>query len=114
VLDGDQRGALVIYPLAPLHDHSASVQQLLQPEVAHLVASVQAVQVDVRQLNTAGIDADELERGTRNRRRRTAASCDPAHECGLTRSKLAFQQNEIALAQAPAQILTGSLGLGGR
>src|SRR5207245_3734034 len=97
--------------LAPLDDDCPLVQQLLEAEVAEVISLLQPVQVDMGQLQTTGIDAYELERWTSHRRRRSRPSRHPAHEGGLAGAELAFQEDEVALAQAPAELLASRLGL---
>src|SRR5713226_648482 len=117
VLDGDHCGVradCLIDPIAPLDDHRSCIQQLIEAEVAQLVTLFEPVQVDVRELQAAWIDADELEGRTRHRRRRSHASGDPTHKCGLARAELAPYEDQIALAQAPAQLFAYGLSLVGR
>ena len=61
VLDLDLRRPLDLDPVAPLDDDRALVGELLQAEVAKLGAGLDAVQIDVCELNPAGIYAYELE-----------------------------------------------------
>src|SRR5216684_3878365 len=104
VLDGDRGGVRAVHSIAPFDDHRPRIEQLLETEVAQLIASLQAVEVDVRQLQPAGIDADQLECGARHQRSRPTPARNAAHERGLARAELALQEDEIALAQAPAQL----------
>jgi len=114
VFDGDQRGVRAygsINPIAPLDDHRSRIQQLVEAQVAKVVALFQAVQVDVSELQAAGIDSDQLEGRTGHRRGRPAASGDSAHERGLARAELSPQEDKVARPQAPAQLLARCLGL---
>src|SRR6202165_1135944 len=107
----DHRGVDACHSIAPLDDHGSRIEQLVEAEVAQLVAFFQPVQVDVRELQSAWIDADELEGRTRHRRRRAATPGDPAHKCRLARAELSAQEDEVAQAQAPAQHLARGFGL---
>src|SRR5260370_25393875 len=114
VLDGDHRSVgadRAIDLIAPFDDHGSRIQQLVEAEVAKLVAFFQPVQVDVSELQAAGIDSYQLEGRTGHWRHRPAASGDPSHKRGLARAELSSQQDKVARPQAPAQLLARTLGL---
>src|SRR5207302_5502063 len=114
VLDRDERAARAGQPLAPLDHHRARVQELVETYVANFVVLLEAVEVDMSKLHAASIDAHQLESRARHLSRRSGSPSHPAHERGLARPELAFQEDEVAGAQPPAELLAGGLGLDGR
>ena len=61
VLDLDQSRTRRAEPVAPLDQHRALVGQLVQAQVCQLRRGLDPVQVDVRELHPAGVDAHQLE-----------------------------------------------------
>src|SRR5216684_4002105 len=92
-------------------DDVSTTKITFDPDAATVAALFQAVQVDVSELQAAGIDSDQLEGRTGHRRGRPAASGDSAHERGLARAELSPQEDKVARPQAPAQLLARCLGL---
>src|SRR5215831_17049228 len=96
VLDLDPRRAVYIEPVAPL-DHDRPLQgQLFQPQVAQLRLALDPIKVDVRQLEAARVDADQLKGRAGNRRHRARAHRYAADEGCLPGSQLAGQEHDIA------------------
>src|SRR5260370_16994927 len=111
MLDLDQSGAAHLQSVAPFDDHRALLGELLEAKVRELRELLDPVQVDVRQLHSTRVDADQLEGWARDRRGRPGASRDSSHEGGLPRSQLAGQQDHVAGHQALAQVLADGLRL---
>src|SRR5207247_500172 len=70
VIDRYLRRPVHVQPLPPLHDDRALCRELVQAEVSQLRALLHSIEVDVRQLETAWVDTDQLERGARHVRHR--------------------------------------------
>ena len=112
MLDFNQRCVGHLQAVAPLDDQSSLVGQLLQAEVGELGGVLDAVQVDVRELHAAGIDAHQLERRAGDRCDRGCAAGHAAHKGGLARSQLARQQDHVTRAQPLSKQLAERLGFG--
>src|SRR5258706_5690084 len=108
-----QCGARRLEAVAPLDHDRSLVQQLLDPEVDELRRALDAIQVEMRQLDPTGIEAHQLEGGARHRRGRSHATRDASDESGLPRPQLTCQQDQVTGAQAFAEALAGRLGLRG-
>src|SRR5690349_1583540 len=114
VLELDHRRAVDLEALAPLDHHRAVVGQLVEPQVAELGAFLDAIEVDVGQLQVARIDAHELKGRARDVRLGPGASSDAADKGRFARAELADQQHHVALAEALAKKHPRVLRLGGR
>src|SRR5437773_1615541 len=114
VIDRYLRRPVHVQPLPPLHDDRALCRELVQAEVSQLRALLHSIEVDVRQLETAWVDTDQLERGARHVRHRPRPLGDAADERRLAGAQLAGQQHDISLSQPLAEQHPGAFGLGRR
>jgi len=112
VLDLDQRGVVDLHPVPPLHHHGALPRQLFEAEVAELAAVLDPVEVDVRKLESAGVEAHQLEGRAGDRRIRAGASRHAADKGGLAGAQLTREQDHVARLESLAEALSGVLGLG--
>ena len=112
MLDADLRGAVDLDALAPLHHDCALLRELVEAEVRELGDVFDPVEVDVRELDAAGIDANELERGARDPRLGPGATRDAADKRRFARAELTAEQDDVAGLQTLAETLAGELGLG--
>lgn len=99
-------------PVAPLDHDRALVEKLLQAEVEKVGAGLEAVEVDVGQLNAPGVHPHQLEGGAGHVCRRSGATRQAADERCLAGAEVAFEKEQIALPEPAAEILAGGLGFG--
>ncbi len=100
-------------PVAPLDHDRALVEKLLQAEVEKVGAGLEAVEVDVGQLNAPRVHPHQLEGGAGHMRRRSGATRQAADERCLAGAEVAFEKQQIAQPKPAAEILAGRLGFGG-
>src|SRR5712692_10894194 len=80
VLDLDVRCTVDLQAVAPLHDHGPLARELFEAEVAQLRRVLDAVEVDMGELNSTGIDPHELKCRAGHRSVRTGALGNTADE----------------------------------
>ena len=112
VLDLDQSGARHLQAIPPLDDKGTLLGELLQAKAGELGVLLDSVQVDVRELQPAAIDAHQLKGGAGDRRGRPGAARHAADKSRLARAKLADQQHHVADAKAGSEALADCFGLG--
>ena len=98
-LDLDQRRTVDLEPVAPLHDDRALLGELLQAQVAQLHAVFDPIEIDVRELYAARVDAHQLKGRARDWRWRARTLRDAAHERRLAGAELAGQEHHVAGSQ---------------
>jgi hypothetical protein len=111
VLDLDDRCAVHLQPVAPLHDHGALVGELVEAEVAKLGAALHAIQIDVGKLQPTGIDANQLEGWACDMGFRPDPLRDTTHERRLARTELSDEENDVARPEPLAKPEARPLGL---
>ncbi len=99
-------------PVAPLDHDRALVEKLLKAEVDKLGAGLEAVEVDVGQLNAPRVHPHQLEGGAGHVGRRSGPTRQAPDECCLAGTEVAFEKEQIALSEPAAEILAGRLGFG--
>lgn len=99
-----------VEPIAPLDDHRALIQELVKAQIHQLGTRLEAIEVDVRELNAAGVDAHQLEGWAGDVSCRSRASGDAPDERRLARPEVAFEKQEIPLPQAAAESFAGRFG----
>lgn len=92
MLDREQRRLWRVQPVAPLDDHRALIEKVLQAEVEELGIGPEAVEVDVGELNAPWVHAHQLKGGAGDVRRRSGAPGNAADEGRLARAEVAFEQ----------------------
>ena len=99
-----------IHAVTPLDHHGALIKELLQSEVDKLGPDLEAVEVDMRNLNAAGVDANQLKGWACDMCGRPDATRESPDESCLACAKVAFEQNKVALSQPRSELLTCRFG----
>ena len=86
----------LLNPVAPLDDgHAGPVDELLEAEVVQFLDPVEAIDVDVRDRQTARVLLHQRERRARDRTRDTEPTGDALRERGLAGSEVADQYDDV-------------------
>src|SRR2546430_3796884 len=99
MLDLEQGRTVDLEPVAPFHDDRALLGELLQAQVAQLRAVFDPIEVDMRELYPARVDAHQLKGRARDWRWRARTLRDAAHERRLASAELAGQEHHVAGSQ---------------